>query len=195
MNRREVMAAAAAGVALTAALPALAGVTSATTSLVGLARDALARHKDRISNLDRLAVADFGVHSSKPRFHLIDVKSGKTQSFLVAHGRGSDPAHTGWLKTFSNLTGSEATSQGAYVTDDAYVGKHGHSRRLIGLDADNSNALARGIVIHSAWYVSDDMASRGAIGRSEGCFALSEKDLSTVMDQLGSGSLLVAVRA
>jgi len=163
--------------------------------IIGLARQALDRHRDKVRNLDTLAVADFSTHSSKPRFHLVDLNSGAVRSFLVAHGKGSDPAHTGWLKSFSNEPGSEATSQGAYLTGDPYVGKHGLSRRLTGLDSDNSNALDRGIVIHSAWYVSEDMTRGQGIGRSQGCFALSAQDHATIMDALGAGCLLVAVKA
>ena len=194
MNRRQVLGATSAGLAI-AAFPALADTQTPPSSLVAQARAALDRHKDRVRNFDRVAVVDFGLHSSKPRFHLIDVAGGATQSFLVAHGRGSDPAHTGWLQSFSNAPGSDATSQGAYLTGEDYVGAHGRSRRLIGLDAGNSNALSRGIVIHSAWYVTPAMAAGAGIGRSEGCFALSDKDHATVMNLLGPDRLLVAIRA
>ncbi len=193
MNRRQLIGATSAIVAA-AAFPALADETP-PTSYIAQARAALERHKDRVRNLDRLAVVDFGQHSSKPRFHVIDLRGGTTQSFLVAHGRGSDPSHSGWLKSFSNAPGSDATSQGAYLTGDTYVGKHGPSRRLIGLDADNSNALSRGIVIHSAWYVTPQLAAGAGIGRSEGCFALSDRDHATVMDLLGPDSLIAAVKA
>lgn len=193
MNRRQLIGATSAIVAA-AAFPALADETP-PTSYIAQARAALERHKDRVRNLDRLAVVDFGQHSSKPRFHVIDLRGGTTQSFLVAHGRGSDPSHSGWLKSFSNAPGSDATSQGAYLTGDTYVGKHGPSRRLIGLDADNSNALSRGIVIHSAWYVTPQLAAGAGIGRSEGCFALSDNDHATVMDLLGPDSLIAAVKA
>jgi hypothetical protein len=193
MNRRQLIGAASAVCAM-AALPAFAE-NKASTDPIAQARTALDRHKDRVRNFDRMAIVDFGVHSSKPRFNLIDLKTGATQSFLVAHGRGSDPTHSGWLKSFSNAPGSEATSQGAYLTGDAYMGAHGHSRRLIGLDADNSNALPRGIVIHTAWYVTPEMAAGAGIGRSEGCFALSARDHATVMDLLGPDSLVVAVKA
>ena len=194
MNRRQLIGATSALVAAVA-MPALADQTLASSNLITQARAALALHKDRVRNLDRMAVVDFGAHSSKPRFHVIDLRTGATQSFLVAHGRGSDPTHTGWLKSFSNAPGSDATSQGAYLTGDTYVGKHGQSRRLIGLDADNSNALSRGIVVHSAWYVTPELAAGAGIGRSEGCFALSDKDHTTVMDLLGPDSLIVAVKA
>ena len=194
MNRRQLIGATSALVAAVA-MPALADQTLASSNLITQARAALALHKDRVRNLDRMAVVDFGAHSSKPRFHVIDLRTGATQSFLVAHGRGSDPTHTGWLKSFSNAPGSDATSQGAYLTGDTYVGKHGPSRRLIGLEDGNSNALSRGIVIHSAWYVTPELAAGAGIGRSEGCFALSDKDHTTVMDLLGPDSLIVAVKA
>ena len=193
MNRRQLIGAASAVCAMTA-FPVFAD-DKASTDLLTQARNALGRHKDSVRNLDRMAIVDFGQHSSKPRFHVIDLRSGATQSFLVAHGRGSDPSHSGWLSSFSNAPGSDATSQGAYLTGDTYVGKHGPSRRLIGLEAGNSNALSRGIVIHSAWYVTPQLAAGAGIGRSEGCFALSDKDHATVMDLLGPDSLIVAVKA
>jgi hypothetical protein len=111
----------------------------------------------------------------------------------VAHGRGSDPNHTGWLERFSNGFGSNATSSGAYRTDNFYVGAHGRSLRLSGLDASNSNALERAIVVHGAWYVSQDMAaSRGVLGRSEGCFALAAGSLEEIFARLGPGHLIYA---
>ncbi|HZZ90253.1 MAG TPA: murein L,D-transpeptidase catalytic domain family protein, partial [Caulobacteraceae bacterium] len=114
-------------------------------------------------------------------------------SLLVAHGRGSDPEHSGWLRSFSNAPSSNATSEGDYLTGDDYIGHHGRSRRLIGLDPTNCNAEARAIVVHSAWYVGPDMVrAHGMLGRSEGCFAVSEADLPRVMDRLGRGRLLVS---
>jgi hypothetical protein len=195
LNRRQLIWAAPAIAAASYVNTAEAAGTTIPPHLVTLAHQALRRHKGRIRNLDRIAIADFSAHSSKPRFHLVDLQTGKSHSYLVAHGKGSDPAHTGWLKKFSNAPGSEATSQGAYLTADTYSGKHGYSRRLLGLDADNSNAYDRAIVIHKAWYVSDEMARAGAIGRSQGCFAFSDKDHGAIMDLLGPDRLILAVKA
>ena len=67
--------------------------------------------------------------------------------------------------------------------------------RLEGLDPTNSNAAARAIVVHSAWYVSEEMIGHfGMLGRSEGCFAVSESDLPRALDRLGPGRLLVATK-
>ena len=162
-------------------------------SLLHRAMEAFNRHSANLAARDVIAIADFSVPSREARFHLVDTLSGAATSLLVAHGRGSDPAHSGWLQSFSNLPGSAASSAGAYVTGSEYVGKHGRSRRLIGLDPGNSNAEPRAIVIHSAWYVGSDMVrDHGKLGRSEGCFAVSEQDLRMVLERLGPGRMIYA---
>jgi hypothetical protein len=164
--------------------------------LLACASDALARHGGAIWSRDVVAIADFGLPSAQPRFHLIDILTGTTTSLRVAHGKGSDPDHTGVLQSFSNATGSAATSEGAYLTGEAYVGVHGPSRRLVGLDPSDADAEARAIVIHSAWYANADVAARqGKLGRSDGCFAVAESDIATVLAMLGQGRMLYAGRA
>lgn len=154
---------------------------------------AMSRHVGAIKCRDVIGICDFDDPSSAPRFHLLDVASGKVNSLLVSHGRGSDPAHTGWLKRFSNAPGSAASSSGAYVTAEEYVGNHGRSRRIDGLDHSNSNARARAVVIHGAWYAERDMISKhGKLGRSEGCFAFGQQDLAQIMARLGPGRLIYA---
>jgi hypothetical protein len=163
--------------------------------LLRQAMAALGRNGSRIPHHDRIAIADFTASSSQPRFHFVDLASGRSTSLLVSHGSGSDPAHTGYLERFSNAFGSNASSEGAFVTDDYYVGKHGRSQRLIGLDHTNNNALGRAIVVHSAWYANKDMiASHGMLGRSQGCFAVGEKDLDQVFARLGQGRMIFAAK-
>lgn len=154
---------------------------------------AMSRHVGKIKYRDVIGICDFDDPSARPRFHLLDVASGKVDSLLVAHGRGSDPGHTGWLQKFSNVMGSAASSDGAYLTAEEYHGQHGRSRRIDGLDATNSNARARAVVIHGAWYAERNMiAQHGKLGRSEGCFAFGGSDLAQVMARLGPGRLLYA---
>ena len=154
---------------------------------------ALDTHAGRIPARDRIGVVDFSQASREPRLHLVDLASGNVESHLVAHGSGSDPERSGWLQKFSNQPDSNASSRGAFVTGEGYVGKHGRSRRLIGLDPDNSLAQPRGIVIHAASYVSAAMASaQGLIGRSQGCFAVSEAVIGDVLEKLGPGRLIFA---
>lgn len=164
--------------------------------LVGGASVALARHEAAIWSRDVIAIADFGVPSSVPRFHLISLLAGTVTSMLVTHGRGSDPEHSGMLQSFSNLSGSLATSDGAYLTGALYDGIHGTSRRLIGLDPTNSNAEDRAIVIHTAPYAEAAMIpQQGKLGRSDGCFVFGAVDLAFVLARLGEGRLIYAGRA
>lgn len=155
------------------------------------AQAALDSHRGLVKTRDRVGIVDFSRPSSQPRFHVLDLTNGARQTVLVAHGKGSDPDHSGWLERFSNVPGSEATSAGAYVTGADYVGKHGRSRRLIGLDASNSNAEDRAIVIHGAWYVSPAMVrDHGKLGRSQGCLAVAEGNLDDVLTLLPPGTLI-----
>jgi hypothetical protein len=162
-------------------------------SLLRRAFDALERHQDSISHRDVIGVADFSLPSRAPRFHVMNLADGSVRSHLVAHGRGSDPSHTGWLERFSNEPHSNATSAGAYRTDSLYVGAHGHSMRLEGLDPTNSNALSRAIVVHGAWYVNEQVIGHsGMLGRSQGCFAVADSSLPEIMARLGPGRLIYA---
>jgi hypothetical protein len=162
-------------------------------SLLRRALDALEQHHDRISYRDFVGVADFSLPSRAPRFHLVNLADGSVRSHLVAHGRGSDPAHTGWLERFSNEPRSDATSAGAYRTGSLYLGAHGRSMRLEGLDSTNSNALSRAIVVHGAWYANQEMIGRsGMLGRSEGCFAVANSSLPEIIVRLGPGRLIYA---
>ena len=161
--------------------------------LLRRALDALERHQASISYRDVIGVADFSLPSRAPRFHLVNLADGSVRSHLVAHGRGSDPSHTGWLERFSNEPRSNATSAGAYRTGSLYVGAHGRSMRLEGLDPTNSNALSRAIVVHGAWYVNEQVIGySGVLGRSQGCFAVADSSLPEIMARLGPGRLIYA---
>ncbi|MFN3958620.1 MAG: murein L,D-transpeptidase catalytic domain-containing protein [Parvularculaceae bacterium] len=161
--------------------------------LLAIAKAVLKEKEGEVAHRDVVALADFSAPSWIPRFHLVDLSKGEASSLLTAHGRGSDPGHTGWVKSFSNELGSNASSDGAYVTGVHYDGKYGRAIRLAGLDPENSNAERRAIVIHQAWYVSEAMiAQHGKLGRSEGCFALSEQGLQAALAALGPGRLLFA---
>ena len=159
--------------------------------LFARAKAALDSH--RIYPRDSIAIVDFSAPSSDPRFHVVDLMNGTVQSHRVAHGRGSDPDHSGFVERFSNEFRSHATSNGAYVTGDYYQGKYGLSMRVRGLDWSNYNAEPRAIVIHNAWYAEDDMIPiHGKLGRSEGCFAMSKKSQFEVMRRLAGGRMIYA---
>ncbi|WP_443025374.1 murein L,D-transpeptidase catalytic domain family protein [Sphingomonas sp. RB3P16] len=164
-------------------------------ALLRQALTALDRLGTAIPRRDRIAIADFDAPSAQPRFYLVDLAGGTPQALRVAHGSGSDPDHSGWLHRFSNTPGSNASSEGAFLTADYYVGKHGLSQRLIGLEPSNNNALERALVIHSAWYANPEMlALHEQLGRSQGCFAVGERDLAQVFDRLGPGRMVYSAK-
>jgi hypothetical protein len=152
---------------------------------------AMTQFRGRIKHSDVMGIVDYAQTSGLPRFHLLDLVSGASETVLVAHGRGSDPKHSGWLQRFSNASGSNASSSGAFLTAEAYVGAHGRSMRLDGLEPCNDAARPRAIVVHSASYVSKARAGpQGKMGRSLGCFTVTADDLPMVMTRLGAGRLL-----
>lgn len=161
--------------------------------LLERAKAALDRHAAAFELRDRLAIVDFDAPSKDMRMHIVDLIGGQTSSYLVAHGRGSDPAHSGWLHSFSNQPDSLASSSGAFKTGEMYFGQHGRSMRLLGLDPQNNNAESRAIVVHGADYVSEDhVAAWGKCGRSEGCFAVAPHIVPQVLGLLGPGRMLYA---
>lgn len=199
MDRRSVLCGIA-GAAGLAAAPARVfaqpyQITAQHRKVLEIAKEQVERNRARLWRTDIVGVADFALPSSLPRFHFADLEKGEVRSFLVAHGRGSDPEHDGFLKVFSNDVGSLATSRGAYITYEWYKGKYGTSIRLGGVDSDNSNALDRAIVLHPAWYANADMLEKwGKLGRSDGCFAMGEADFNEALWHLSGGRLIYADR-
>jgi len=175
--------------------PSPVGTPEYTRRILATAKAQCERVASKLWRTDLVGIADFSRPSWEPRFHFANLENGTVRSFLVAHGRGSDPTHAGWLQNFSDQPGSEATSRGAYLTCEWYSGKYGTSIRLVGLDRDNSTALQRAIVMHPAWYVNASMVEKwGKIGRSEGCFAMGQADFNEALWHLSGGRLLFADR-
>lgn len=212
ISRRRVIGAAAAvatGLALPRSLaPATALAAPADFAATAIGRDrfsslllpqaraALDRHSASIINRDIIGLVDFSAPSRAARFYILDTAAGQVIStHLVAHGKGSDPGNSGWVERLSNRPGSNASCQGAFVTGQTYYGEHGRSRRLIGLDPENNMAESRAIVIHAASYVDPGLITmQGRIGRSQGCFAVTRQEIGDVLELLGPGRLLYAVK-
>lgn len=195
MNRRDLIRAGSAAAATLALAPRVFAQVNPTAgrdaALLTIAREQVARAGARLWHRDMVAIADFGLHSASQRFHFVDLVNNRVESFHVSHGDGSDPDHDGWLKWYSNLEGSHCTSKGAYMTRSWYVGKFGTSIRLDGLDASNSNALPRAIVMHQAEYARPEHIGRfGRLGRSNGCFAMGPAQFDMALIKLAGGRLL-----
>jgi hypothetical protein len=141
------------------------------------------------SGVNYWAVVDFNQSSSVERLFIFDLNSRSVRKFLVAHGHNSGNE---FATNFSNEIGSNCSSLGIYRTLDVYIGKHGNSLRIEGLDATNSNADARHVVIHKADYVVPNYKGTGRAGRSDGCFAVNPDDIEEVIECLRDGSYLNA---
>lgn len=156
----------------------------------------VAYYKARREGYDQqgiLSVIDYSKPSTQRRFWVFDLKTNRLLfKELVAHGKNSgDKIAT----RFSNKMGSMTSSIGLYVTaKTAYVGRHGYSLRLVGLDKGfNSRAAARAIVVHGAPYVSPEFARQnGRLGLSWGCPALNPKVVKPVIDNIKGGTLIFA---
>lgn len=145
------------------------------------------RHRDRATNDKYMVVIDYRRASGEPRFFLVDMKRQTANVFLVSHGLGSDPDHDGVADSFSNTPGSKMSSLGTFVTAETYYGRHGLSLRLDGLEAQNSAARERAIVIHGADYVTP---RRTKMGRSWGCPALERSVALDLIPKIANGVLV-----
>lgn len=139
-----------------------------------------------------LTVIDYSKPSTTRRLWVFDLRTHRLLYHeLVAHGQGSGENVP---TRFSNESDTHASSLGLFETEDVYVGKNGYSLRLDGLDPGfNDHALERGIVMHGASYVNDEIArSNGRLGRSWGCPALRLNVAREVIDRVKGGSLVFA---
>lgn len=139
---------------------------------------------------ERLAVIDFSLPSSEKRLWIFDLQTGKLVLHdLVAHGKNSGVATA---RAFSNIEGSYQSSVGLFQASETYIGKHGYSLRMDGLEPGfNDLARDRAIVIHGADYVEESWIEKyGRIGRSHGCPAVSQQIVRQVVDSLKGGQLV-----
>ncbi len=137
-----------------------------------------------------ISIIDFTQASTSKRFFVIDLQNKKLlYACLVAHGRNSGD---NMAKSFSNKPKSLKSSLGFYLTAETYIGKHGYSLKLDGLEKNiNDKAREREIVIHGAEYVSEKFAKlQGRIGRSWGCPALPKDLAKEIIDVISKGSCL-----
>lgn len=156
--------------------------------ILAVALDYYEKNLNSIPNQRFIGLIDFKQHNSKERFYVLDMESGRVETYLVAHGKNSDPDFDGYATKFSNTPDSKQSSLGFYLSAESYFGAHGYSMRLDGLSESNSNARARAIVIHPADYV----APGDKIGRSFGCPAIDVRIHKQLIDQIKDGVLLYA---
>lgn len=137
-----------------------------------------------------LTIIDFSKPATEKRLFVLDLISGKILfNTLVAHGQQSGAL---FAKYFSNIPSSLKSSIGFFETAQTYIGKHGYSLKLNGLEQGiNDQVNRRAIVIHGADYVSESYIKRnGLIGRSWGCPAVPSSLSKPIIDEIKDGSCL-----
>ncbi len=163
--------------------------------LMERARAALDTHGHKISKRDRMYLVDFQKFSGEDRLYEVDLEGGWVTAYRTSHGRGSDPAHSGFAQRFSNEMNSHMSSVGAFATAGASWGsQQGPNVLLDGLEYSNNRARERAIIIHGADYADPAfLARQGKLGRSYGCFSVSHADLTPLRERMGEGRLLFAM--
>ena len=162
--------------------------------LMDRAMAALDIHDHRITRRDRMYLVDFKKFSGDERLYEVDLEGGAVTLMRTSHGRGSDPAHTGFATSFSNTPDSHMSSVGAYATAGASHGaQQGPNVLLDGLEYTNNLARERAIIVHGADYADPAFLAReGKLGRSYGCFSVAHHDLPVLRERMGEGRLLFA---
>lgn len=163
--------------------------------LMERAMAALDIHHQKIPLRDRMYLVDFQKFSGDERLYEVDLIAGEVTVLRTCHGRGSDPAHSGYAQRFSNTPDSNMSSVGAYATAGANWGRQqGPNVLLDGLEYTNDKARERAIIIHGADYADPGFLAReGKLGRSYGCFSVAHTDLPGLRERMGEGRLLFAL--
>lgn len=137
-----------------------------------------------------LTVVDFSLPSNAKRLWVIDLKDSRVlMNLYTTHGKGSG---LNYASRFSNTGRTDASSLGVYELFEPYRGKHGYSERVKGLEAGiNSNAYSRAIVVHPAWYATQDFIKKNnRAGRSWGCFGIDPSKSTQFVNLTKNGSVM-----
>ena len=143
-----------------------------------------------ITNKNFAVIIDYSKPSSQRRLFLMNLVTGNVDAYYVAHGvRTGDNFAT----KFSNEVDSRKSSLGFFLTGSIYIGGHGESLRLFGLEKSNDKAFERDIVMHGAPYISLDFLGKyGRMGRSWGCPAVSRKINKKIVPLVKNGAIFYA---
>lgn len=137
-----------------------------------------------------LTIIDFSLSSTLDRMWIIDMNKMEVLfTSLVAHGKNSGEEYA---SHFSNTPSSYQSSLGFYITGDTYIGKHGISLILDGVEPGiNDKARERSIVMHGADYVSKSFIREyGRLGRSFGCPSIPLEDHERIINLLSGMSCI-----
>ena len=137
-----------------------------------------------------LSIADMSQPSTNKRLYVIDLQKKQLLfNTYVAHGQNSGDLVP---SKFSNVDASFQTSLGFYKTLGTYMGKHGLSLQLKGLEKGiNDQVQNRNIVLHGATYANEAYIKKnGKLGCSQGCPAVPYADSKLIIPVVKGGTCL-----
>lgn len=146
-----------------------------------------------VKNPYMLTIVDFDKPSYQKRLWVIDLRNDHIiMDMHVAQGRNSGKIYA---THFSNQPGSHESSLGIFTTlGNTFKSEFGKSLHLRGWEQGiNSNAFYRGILVHSAWYVTPYFVDRmGYAGMTWGCFAVNPDRIERLIQLIHGGSVFFA---
>jgi hypothetical protein len=148
--------------------------------------------KENRLNTNTAIFVDLGLHSDKYRCFVVRISDGAIrQKGMVTHGSGKTGLLQGERK-YSNEEGSLLSALGKYKIGKSYQGQFGLAYKLHGLEATNSNAFSRYIVLHGHECVTDT-ESEELLCQSWGCPTVSPAFLLSLKKVIENtpGSLLL----
>jgi hypothetical protein len=152
----------------------------------------------KLESPETVGIIDFSLPSTDRRFYLINTKSGEVTRFYATHGVGTSKQN--YASRFSNTKDSRQTSLGFYLGGGIYQGHYGNTMRMYGLQTSNDQGYNRDIVLHGAWYVSEDFMKSinqstgqpyGRLGHSWGCPAVGLGVIDKIAGLLKNGGVLL----
>jgi hypothetical protein len=135
----------------------------------------------KIDANNRVFFADLSKPSGEYRFFIVNMDdSTVVDKGLCCNGKTDSNGKV----LFSNVPGSGCSSKGVYRIGRPYIGNFGKAYRLFGLNATNSNAFTRNIVLHAYKGIPPHPNGK-PICKSEGCPTVNPEfleELSRIID-------------
>lgn len=162
----------------------------------------------KIDNQRFITINDLNSSMSKSRFYVVDMETGKVNTYFSSHGYGGKkgvPESDMMAEGLSNIDGSNASPRGFFITGTRREGSSDprwkYSMKLHGLQQGvNEKSFARAVIMHPFPKMpeesgsSDDPQAKGPIrsegpfSLSQGCPMLSEKHASEIINKIKSPS-------
>jgi hypothetical protein len=160
----------------------------------------------KINNKRYITINDLNLSALRARFFILDLETGKVESYLSGHGEGGHNGIKGsdlYAEEFSNKDGSHATPRGFFITGIRREGSSDprwkFSMRIHGLqEGINDKSFNRAVIIHPFPGLPDDssssddehplMESDGPYALSHGCTMLSEGSAGKIVNKIKAAS-------